>query len=113
MYAWEYAICFGQRSFDDATVKGDYGELRDITLSIPVSNLVPALTQSWANRVDMTVSVRNVWTWRNDYIVTGHPEMQQNIAAVENGQYRRDITRTMREQLPPQSHFMVSLRAVF
>jgi outer membrane receptor protein involved in Fe transport len=114
MYAWEFANCFGQRSFDESTTPADYGELRDITLAVPVSNLLPVLTRSWASRVDMTVSLHNVWTWRNSYMLTGHPEMQQNgTTPNDSGQFTRDITRAMREQLPPQSHFTVSLRAIF
>ena len=114
MYAWEMANCFGQRSFDDSTIPADYGELREVALSVPLSNLLPSLTSSWSSRVDLTISAHNVATWRNKYMVTGHPEMQQNNTTPNSsGQYERSITRAMREQLPPASHFTFSLRAVF
>jgi hypothetical protein len=114
MFAWEMANCFGQRSFDDGTIPSDYAELRDITLTVPISNLLPVLTRGWADRMDMTISASNVLTWRNKYLVTGHPEMQQNgTTPGTSGQYRRDITRAMREQLPPASTFTVSMRAIF
>jgi TonB-dependent SusC/RagA subfamily outer membrane receptor len=113
MYAWEYALCFGSRGFDDHTIPADYGELRDVTLSIPVSSLLPTLTRNWANRVDLMISARNVATWRNRYMATGHPEMIENSTTPSGGMYRRDIVRAMREQFPPASHLMVSVRAMF
>jgi TonB-dependent starch-binding outer membrane protein SusC len=113
MYAWEYATCFGSRGFDDHTIPADYGELRDVTLSVPVSSLLPTLTRNWADRVDLTVSARNVAMWRNRYMPTGHPEMQENSTTPTGGMYRRDIVRAMREQFPPASHLMVSVRATW
>jgi outer membrane receptor protein involved in Fe transport len=113
MYAWEYALCFGSRGFDDHTIPSDYGELRDITLTVPVASLLPVLTRNWANRVDLTLSARNVWTWKNKYLATGHPEMQQNSTTPSGGRYQRDIVRAMREQLPPASHLMIAIRTVF
>ena len=93
--------------------KSDYFELRDVTLLVPISNLVPAVT-GWATRVDLTISGRNVAKWLNRDLTSGHPEQDENnTGTTSSGEYRHDFVRAIQEQLPPQSFFTVALRAVF
>jgi hypothetical protein len=110
MYAWEWAQCFGQRDGGYNIQHTDYFELRDVTLTVPVSSLLPSVT-TWANRVDLTLSGRNIAKWLNRDIMTGHPEMDEN--SVSGGEFEHDFVRAIQETLPPSSFITVSLRAVF
>ena len=113
MYAWEYAQCFGQARGGYNMQSSDYFELRDVTLMVPVSNLLPSLT-GWATRMDLTISARNVAKWLNRDLTSGHPEQDENnTGTTSSGEYRHDFVRAIQEQLPPTSLFTVALRAVF
>ncbi|MBI4520450.1 MAG: TonB-dependent receptor [Gemmatimonadetes bacterium] len=109
LYAWERAHCFGSQTTRMHLAPGDYFELRELTLSVPISSLLPSLT-SWARRADLTISGRNVWLWRNKDLMTGHPEA---IEGFGQGTGTYSLTKRMGETFPPASHFTVSLRAVF
>ena len=113
MYAWEVAQCFGLATNEHGVSESDFAELRDVTLSIPISNLLPSLT-SWASRADLVVSGRNVAFWTHKNLVTGHPEQNENsIGTTESGEFRHDLVKGIDETLPPVSYFTVSLRAIF
>ncbi|MBI4521701.1 MAG: TonB-dependent receptor [Gemmatimonadetes bacterium] len=108
MYAWERQQCFGM-SPGTNIVPGDFFELRDVTLSIPLSSLVPSLT-SWSSRTDLTVSARNVWYKTSKELVYGHPEQESRTGIGSPG---FNLSRSIGETIPPQSFFTVSLRTVF
>ena len=113
MYAWEMGQCFGLPNNEHGIHESDFAELRDVTLSIPVSNLLPSLT-SWASRADLVISGRNVAFWTHKNLVTGHPEQNENyISTTESGEFRHDLVKGIDETLPPVSYFTVSLRAIF
>ena len=112
MYAWEAAQCFGMRRYDYSNSESDYAELRDVTLSIPISSLLPSLT-TWASRADLTISGRNVAFWTHKNLITGHPEQNENSIGTTSGEFRHDLVKGIDETLPPASYFTVSLRAVF
>jgi hypothetical protein len=113
MYAWEVGQCFGQANFDLNNSESDYAELRDITLSIPVSTLFPSLV-SFANRTDFTVSARNVWFWTHKNLVTGHPEQNESsVDTNDSGEFQHDLVKGIDETLPPASYITFSLRVVF
>jgi TonB-linked SusC/RagA family outer membrane protein len=112
MYAWEWAQCFGQRDGGYNMQSSDYFELRDVTLTVPVSSLLPSVT-TWASRVDLTVSGRNVAKWLNRDLTTGHPEQDENNSGTTGGEFRHDFVRAIQETLPPTSSFTVSLRVTF
>ncbi|MDE0651965.1 MAG: TonB-dependent receptor [Gammaproteobacteria bacterium] len=113
MYAWEVAQCFGLATNEHGVSESDFAELRDVTLSIPVSNLLPSLT-TWASRADLVISGRNVAFWTHKNLVTGHPEQNENsIGTTESGEFRHDLVKGIDETLPPVSYFTVSLRAIF
>jgi len=110
LYAWERAKCFGLMQparYDLVITPLNYFELRDLTLSIPVSSLLPSLT-GWSERTDLTVSARNLWYWRNRELMAGHPEGLEGGNTASN-----ELVRRLGETLPPASYFTVSLRAVF
>ncbi len=113
MYAWEVGQCFGLATNEHGVHESDFAELRDVTLSIPVSNLLPSLT-SWASRADLVISGRNVAFWTHKNLVTGHPEQNENSPwTTDSGEFRHDLVKGIDETLPPVSYFTVSLRAVF
>ena len=113
MYAWEVGQCFGQANYDYSNSEADYAELRDVTLSIPISRLFPSIT-TFADRTDLTISGRNLWFWTHKNLVTGHPEQNENsIGTTDSGEFRHDLVKGIDETLPPASYFTVSLRVVF
>ena len=112
MYAWEVAQCFGMRRYDYSNSESDYAELRDVTLSIPISSLLPSLT-TWASRADLTISGRNLAFWTHKNLITGHPEQNENSIGTTSGEFRHDLVKGIDETLPPASYFTVSLRAIF
>jgi hypothetical protein len=113
MYAWEWAQCFGLARGGYNMQSSDYAELRDLTLLIPVSSLLPSMT-GWASRVDLTISGRNVAKWLNRDLTSGHPEQDENSSEPNSsGEFRHDFVRAIQETLPPQSFFTVAIRAVF
>ena len=113
MYAWEVGQCFGLATNEHGVHESDFAELRDVTLSVPVSNLLPSLT-SWASRADLVISGRNVAFWTHKNLVTGHPEQNENSPwTTDSGEFRHDLVKGIDETLPPVSYFTVSLRAVF
>ncbi|MBI4519731.1 MAG: TonB-dependent receptor, partial [Gemmatimonadetes bacterium] len=110
LYAWERAHCFGMASSDLEVRPLDYFELRDITLNVPVSSLLPSLTR-WARRADLTVSWRNVWYTTNRELMVGHPEMNETDRRPGGGAH--ELVKAIQESLPPASYFTISLRTVF
>jgi TonB-dependent starch-binding outer membrane protein SusC len=102
LYAWERAKCF--MGLPGLYINpGDLLELRDITLSIPVTRFVPRTSQA-----QLTLSARNLWYWTKKELMVGHPE-----ANAQSGQGISQITRNIAEQLPPSSSFVVAFRVVF
>jgi len=110
LLAWERAQCFGMSSGLLNIVPADLFELRDITLSIPVSALLPSLT-GWSNRTDLTISGRNLWFKKDKKLVTGHPE-QRERTGIGAGRFPL-AGGNIGETLPAFSYFTVSLRAAF
>jgi len=81
---------------------GDYFEMRDITLSVPVTRWIPG-----ANQATLTASSRNLFYITKDEVMVGHPEgLEVQIGG-------SPLVRQLGEQLPPSSSFIVSLRVVF
>jgi outer membrane receptor protein involved in Fe transport len=107
--AWERANCFGQLHGTLSTQPSDYFELRDVSVAVPLSSLLPSSVTGWADQLHLTASLKNAWGWKNRRLRFGHPE-----SGVESGGARtyalvKDISRG----LPIQSGLLVSLRAVF
>ena len=100
------------RRYDYSNSESDYAELRDVTLSIPISRLLPSLT-TWASRADLTISGRNLAFWTHKNLITGHPEQNENSIGTTSGEFRHDLVKGIDETLPPASYFTVSLRAIF
>jgi hypothetical protein len=84
-----------------------------VTLTLPVSQLVPSLDRV-ANRIDVTLSGRNLYKWLNRDIMTGHPEQDENgTDTTSSGEWRQDFVRSIAETLPPSSAVTLAVRAVF
>ena len=112
MFAWEVGQCFGQATYDYSTSESDFAELRDVTLAIPISRLLPSI--SFADRTDLTISARNLAFWTHPNLKTGHPEQNENsVGTTDSGEFRHDLVKGIDETLPPVSYFTVSLRMVF
>ena len=107
--AWERANCFGQLHGTLSTQPSDYFELRDVTLMLPLSNLLPPSLTGWANQVTLTASARNLMGWKNKKLRFGHPESGVTRGGRTTYRLVKDISRG----LPMQSQFVVALRAVF
>lgn len=110
--AWERAWCFGLANGGLTTVPSDLLELRDVTLQIPLHNVLPAAVTGWSDRLDLRISGRNLWYSKSNRLMLGHPE--QNAATqttLQSGGHT--LTKSIDEQLPPMSYFTVSLRAIF
>jgi hypothetical protein len=113
--SWERAQCFGMSTTNYTYGENDFFELRDVTLSIPISRLFPKLTE-WTNttRSDLTFSARNVWYWTHKNLHYGHPEMSQSgTSPNDDGTWSQTFVPHIRETLWPQSTFTVALRAIF
>ena len=82
---------------------GDLFEIRDLSLTVPVTRFVPR-----ANQAQLTVSSHNLWYWTKQELTNGHPE-----ANAQSGDGIGQITRNIAEQLPPSSSLIASLRIVF
>ena len=104
--AWERANCFGQFSGTLSTQPSDYFELRDVTVMVPISNLVESLS-GLANRIDLTASWKNAWGWKNNRLRFGHPE-----SGTEGSDGFR-LVKNISRGLPIQSYYTFALRAVF
>ena len=102
LYAWEWAKCIESGVYGKFVNPGDYFELRDISLTVPVGRFVPGTSSAM-----LTVSSRNLWYWTKRELRTGHPE---SLEVQINGS---PIIRQIGEQLPPSSSFVISLRATF
>jgi TonB-dependent SusC/RagA subfamily outer membrane receptor len=112
MFAWELGQCFGQATYAYSNSESDYAELRDVTLAIPISRLLPSI--SFADRTDLTISARNLAFWTHKNLVTGHPEQNESsIGTSDSGEFAHDLVKGVDETLPPASYFTVSLRMVF
>jgi TonB-dependent SusC/RagA subfamily outer membrane receptor len=108
MLAWERAKCFGYNE-ELSVTPVRFFELRDITLSVPLSTLLPTLA-GWGKRTDLTMSARNVWGWKNREIGIGHPE-QEERQGIGSSPY--PLERRIGNTLPAPSFYTVSIRAVF
>jgi hypothetical protein len=110
LLAWERANCFGQINPSLSTHPADYFELRDITLAMPLSNLLPSLI-GFASRAQLSVSARNPWGWKNKRMQFGHPE-----SSTVSGAGSRQVPLVKAIAIggyPIQSYFTVALRTVF
>jgi TonB-dependent starch-binding outer membrane protein SusC len=113
MYAWEYVQCFGNARSGYDNQHSDYFELREVTLTLPVSQLLPSLDRV-ANRIDMTLSGRNLYKWLHRDMTSGHPEQDENdTSTTSSGEWRHDFVRSIAETLPPSSMVTLAVRAVF
>ena len=102
LYAWEHAKCF--QGLPGLYINpGDLFEIRDLTLSIPVTRFVPR-----SNNAQLTLSSRNLAYWTKKELMVGHPE-----ANAQSGNGISQITRNIAEQLPPSSTLVAVLRIVF
>jgi TonB-dependent SusC/RagA subfamily outer membrane receptor len=102
LYAWEHAKCF--QGLPGLYINpGDLFEIRDLTLSIPVTRFVPR-----SNNAQLTLSSRNLAYWTKKELMVGHPE-----ANAQSGNGISQITRNIAEQLPPSSSLVAVLRIVF
>jgi outer membrane receptor protein involved in Fe transport len=108
MYAWERAKCWGAGQ-EIHVLPIRFFELRDVTLSVPLSNVLPSLVD-WGSRTDLTISSRNVWYWKNRELGTGHPE-QTERRGIGSNPY--PINRGIGHIMPPPSILSVSFRTVF
>jgi len=113
MYAWEEGQCFGMATYSYANSESDFAELRDLTLSVPISNLLPGMF-TFSDRTDLTISGRNVAFWRHRNLVTGHPEQNENsVGTTASGEFRHDMVKGIDETLPPVSYWTVAMRMIF
>jgi hypothetical protein len=110
LLAWERANCFGQINPSLSTHPSDYFELRDVTMNVPVSSLLPSYT-GWADRLDLTVSFRNPWGWKHKEMVFGHPE--SGVVSGAGAQQNPLVKSIAIGGYPIQSYFTTSLRATF
>ena len=79
LYSWERAYCFGGTRAGQFVRPADYFEVRDVTLNVPVSGLLPQLADmTRSSRIDLTVSGRNLWYSKSDKLWVGHPEMRKS-----------------------------------
>jgi TonB-dependent SusC/RagA subfamily outer membrane receptor len=102
LYAWEHAKCF--MGLPGLYINpGDLFEIRDITLSVPVTRFVPR-----SNNAQLTISSRNLAYWTKKELMVGHPE-----ANAQGGSGISQITRNIAEQLPPSSSLVAVLRITF
>jgi len=113
MYAWEEGQCFGMATYSYANSESDFAELRDLTLSVPISNLLPGMF-TFSDRTDLTISGRNVAFWRHRNLITGHPEQNENsVGTTASGEFRHDMVKGIDETLPPVSYWTVAMRMIF
>jgi outer membrane receptor protein involved in Fe transport len=113
MYAWEEGQCFGMATYHYANSESDFAELRDLTLSVPISNLLPGMF-TFSDRTDLTISGRNVAFWTHKNLITGHPEQNENsIGTTDSGEFRHDMVKGIDETLPPVSYWTVAMRMIF
>ena len=103
VYAWEWSKCLEAGVYGRYVNPGDYFELRDLTVAVPVSRWVPGSSQA-----TLTASSHNLWYWTKSELMLGHPE---GLEVQIDGQ--SPLVRQLGEQLPPLSRFIVSLRVVF
>jgi len=113
MYAWEEGQCFGMATYSYANSESDFAELRDLTLSVPISNLLPGMF-TFSDRTDLTISGRNVAFWTHKNLITGHPEQNENsVGTTSSGEFRHDMVKGIDETLPPVSYWTVAMRMIF
>jgi outer membrane receptor protein involved in Fe transport len=113
MYAWEEGQCFGMATYHYANSESDFAELRDLTLSVPISNLLPGMF-TFSDRTDLTISGRNVAFWTHSNLITGHPEQNENsVGTTASGEFRHDMVKGIDETLPPVSYWTVAMRMIF
>lgn len=113
MYAWEEGQCFGMATYSYANSESDFAELRDLTLSVPISNLLPGMF-TFSDRTDLTISGRNVAFWTHKNLITGHPEQNENsVGTTASGEFRHDMVKGIDETLPPVSYWTVAMRMIF
>jgi hypothetical protein len=99
--AWERFWCDRTENRTDTPIySADYFRLRDVTVEVPLPGV---LLRSAA--ATLTLSARNLVTWKNDDIRLFDPEM-----AGHGGVHVP--FRVIEFQVPPTSGFTVSLRAV-
>lgn len=81
--------------------KADFFKLRDVTLRVPLGELIPRTASS-----TLTISGQNWYRWRNADFPIFDPEMVTNTGF---GNQNPGIT----EHVPPPATFVASLRVVF
>jgi len=102
MTAWERHACVpANHNFDIHWYQADIFKLRDLTLTVPVSALVPR-TES----ATLRISVQNWLRWYSDDLRIFDPETGSNTSLDTQG---RSIT----EHVPPPATVTVSLRMAF
>jgi TonB-dependent starch-binding outer membrane protein SusC len=84
-----------------ATWPADFAKLRDVTLRIPLGDLIPRASSSV-----LTLSAQNAYRWRNKDFPIFDPEMVVNTGF---GNQNPQIT----EHVPPPATFIASLRIMF
>lgn len=81
--------------------KADFAKLRDVTLRVPLGDMLPGTTSS-----TLTLSAQNAYRWRNSEFPIFDPEMVSNTGF---GDQNPSIT----EHIPPPATFVASLRVNF
>ncbi|MFQ6099180.1 MAG: hypothetical protein ACE5O2_15720, partial [Armatimonadota bacterium] len=79
----------------------DFFKVRDVTLRLPISFLVPG-----GRTASLTLSGRNVWRWRNKDMPLFDPEMMGNEGMNAS-------VRSILEHVPPPATYTASVRVIF
>lgn len=99
--AWERAWCIQGNVSGSDIYPADFFKLRDVTLQVPVSMLMPG-----SNHALLSLSARNWFTWRNDDFLVMDPEANNNLGMGAN-------VKSITEHIPPTATVTASLQVSF
>lgn len=94
------------RAHDFFIYPADHFRLRDITLQVPITRIIPGTTNT-----TFTASLQNAWLWLNEEFFAFDPSMQGRGGFDEGGM--NTAVRYMDEQLPTPRSLTFSIRASF
>lgn len=73
--ALEIARCYQETHVPDSWIMpGDFFKLRNLSLLVPLSNVVPQIVPAGIESATLTFSARNIWRWTNKDFGTYDPE---------------------------------------
>lgn len=99
---YQKAACIVSNARADYMVyPADFFKVRDVTLRLPISFLVPG-----GRTASLTLSGRNVWRWRNKDMPLFDPEMMGNEGMNAS-------VRSILEHVPPPATYTASVRVIF